>query len=247
MKVSVKEMKFGLTNAHDCSYLAGRTARSLFLDPSSEPSEDVAMLLTRAGFRRTGDHLFKPYCPDCKACVPVRLKVGEFEPRRRHRRIWGRNKDLSIKVRQPAFREDWYQLYQRYVLERHPHSEMCPPSRSQFREFLLSRWSHSLFLCVYHERRVKSIAVTDVVADAASAVYTFYDPQEKERSLGIYSILAQALLANVCGKKYLYLGYWINEHVKMHYKLDFSPSELLMPDGHWVPCSTCADERGHDS
>ncbi len=242
MKVSVTEMKFGLTDARECSYLAGRKARNLFLDPAREPSEDTAMLLTRAGFRRTGDHLFKPYCPDCSACVPVRLNVREFAPRRRHRRIWSKNQDLTIKVRPPAFREDWYQLYQRYVVTRHPGSDMCPPSRAQFRSFLLSRWSRSLFLCVYHQSCVLSIAVTDVVNDAASAVYTFYDPEQQGRSLGIYSILAQAVLAKLCGKRYLYLGYWINGHVKMHYKLDFSPSEQLMADGQWIACGAHASK-----
>jgi len=238
MKVLVSEMKFGVTDTHACSYLAERTARSLFLDPAHAPSSDQATLLTRAGFRRTGDHLFKPYCPDCNACVPIRLNVRDFAPRRRHRRIWGKNQDLTIKLRSPAFREDWYQLYQRYVLTRHPNSEMCPPSRAQFRNFLLSRWSRSLFLCVYRGPRVLSIAVTDVVGDAASAVYTFYDQTQSARSLGIYSILAQAALARLCDKRYLYLGYWINGHVKMHYKLDFSPSEQLTADGRWVTCDT---------
>ena len=240
MNISVTEMKFGITDAHDCSYLAGRKARNLFLDPAREPGLDVAVLLTRAGFRRTGDHLFKPYCASCDACVPVRLNVRDFAPRRRHRRIWRKNSDLSIVVRSPAFREDWYQLYQRYVLTRHPGSDMCPPSRAQFRDFLLSRWSESLFLCVYDGPKILSIAVTDVVGDAASAVYTFYDPERKARSLGIYSILAQASLARLCGKRHLYLGYWINGHVRMHYKLDFSPSEQLLADGRWVACDSRA-------
>ena len=243
MKVSITEMKFGLTDTHDCSYLTGRTARSLFLDPAANPSEEVAMLLTRSGFRRTGNHLFKPFCAGCKACVPVRLNVGDFKPRRRHRRIWGRNSDLTIELRQPSFCEDWYRLYERYVLARHPRSEMCPPSRNQFEEFLLSRWSRSLFVCISNQSRVMSIAVTDIVGDAASAVYTFYDPEAPSRSLGIYSILVQAMLTKLCGKRHLYLGYWIDGHAKMHYKLDFSPSELLLPDGRWVACGERTRER----
>ncbi len=243
MNASVTEMKFGITDTHDCAYLAGRTARNLFLDPVRVPSSDEAMLLTRAGFRRTGDHLFRPYCPDCDACVPVRLDVRAFAPRRRHRRIWRKNSDLTIKVRPPVFREDWYRLYHRYVLTRHPGSDMCPPSRAQFRDFLLSRWSRSLFLCIYHGPCVLSIAVTDVVSDAAVAVYTFYDTDQTVRSLGIYSILAQASLARLCGKRHLYLGYWIDGHARMRYKLDFSPSEQLMPDGRWVAADAHAGCR----
>lgn len=236
MKVSVKEMKFGVTEAHQCSYLAGKTARNLFLDPSSAPDRETVLLLTKAGFRRTGNHLFKPYCPNCKACIPLRLRVGAFKVRRRHRRIVKKNADLKVRIEKPAFREDWYQLYKKYIRERHSEGEMYPPSRAQYREFLLSRWSQSLFICSYLEDRIVSIAVTDVVGDASSAVYTFYDPEHMHRSLGVYSILLQTSLSKICGKNYLYLGYWINGHEKMHYKLEFSPSEALIGEGRWMLC-----------
>ena len=240
-------MRFGLTETHDCTYISGRTARNLFYDPLGEPAEEVATMLTRAGFRRTGDHLFRPLCPDCKACVPLRLRLNDFKPQRRHRRIWRRNQDLTVEIQRPDFREDWYQLYHRYIVARHPHSDMCPPSRDQFRRFLLSRWGQSLFLCVYQQSRPMSVAVTDVVGEASSALYTFYDPAEMTRSLGIYSILLQATLSRLCGKKYLYLGYWINGHVKMHYKMDFHPSELMLEDGRWVACGNPSHDRSHDS
>ncbi len=236
MKVAVKEMRFGVTEAHHCSYLTGKTARNLFLDPSSIPDRETAWLLTKAGFRRTGNHLFKPYCPDCKACIPLRLRVQEFRAKRRHRRILRKNADLRVKIEQPAFREDWYQLYERYIRGRHSEGEMYPTTRAQYREFLLSRWSHSLFICSYLENRILSIAVTDVVGDASSAVYTFYDPDQMHRSLGVYSILMQTCLSRICGKNYLYLGYWINGHEKMHYKLEFSPSEALIGEGRWMLC-----------
>lgn len=236
MKISVKELKFGLTELHDCSYLTGKMARNLFLDPTALPDRDTVFELTNAGFRRTGNHLFKPYCPSCRACVPLRLRVREFMTRRRHRRILQKNADLSLRIEQPAFREDWYQLYDKYIRARHSDGEMFPPSRFQFREFLLSRWSRSLFLCSYLDDRAMSIAVTDVIGDASSAVYTFYDPDEPHRSLGIFSILMQTSLSRLCGKNFLYLGYWINGHEKMHYKLEFLPSEVLLGDGHWVLC-----------
>ncbi len=231
-------MKFGVTEAHDCSYIAGKMARNLFLDPSSAPDQETALVLTKAGFRRTGNHLFKPFCPSCKACIPLRLRVREFRTRRRHRRILQKNVDLRLSIEQPRFQEDWYQLYEKYIRARHSEGEMYPPSRSQFREFLLSRWSHSLFLCSYLDDRVMSIAVTDVIGDASSAVYTFYDPEERHRSLGVFSILMQTSLSRICGKNYLYLGYWINGHEKMHYKLEFSPSEALLGDGRWVLCAS---------
>lgn len=234
----IKEVKFGITKGHECSYLHGKEAQNLYLDPRTPPDEETLCMLTSAGFRRTGNHLFKPFCRGCQACVPVRLRVSEFQPRRRHRRILKRNADLELRVESPRYREDWYRLYEDYIRSRHPSSEMAPTSPAQFKDFLLSRWSNSLFLCSYLEGRIMSIAVTDIIGDSSSAVYTFYDAEESRRSLGTFSILAQISLSRMCGKKHLYLGYWVDGHAKMHYKLEFSPCELLQSEGRWVECSS---------
>ncbi len=238
MNGPIKEVKFGVTKEHKCSYLRGKEARNLFLDPAMTPDEETVRMLTHAGFRRSGNHLFKPFCPDCQACVPVRLRVCEFQARRRHRRILQRNQDLDVRLESPAYRDDWYQLYERYIRARHPSSEMAPSSPARFNDFLLSRWSKSLFLCSYLEDRIMSIAVTDVIGDSSSAVYTFYDARESRRSLGIFSILAQIAVSRICGKKHLYLGYWIDGHAKMQYKLEFSPCEVLRSEGRWVECAS---------
>lgn len=234
---AVKEVKFGITEGHECAYLRGNEARNLFLDPRTPLDEETLCMLTSVGFRRTGNHLFKPFCPNCQACVPVRLRVAEFQPRRRHRRILNKNADLELRVESPRFQEDWYRLYEDYIRSRHPSSEMSPTTPTQFKDFLFSRWSRSLFLCSYLDDRIMSIAVTDVVGDSSSAVYTFYDSEEAGRSLGIFSILAQICLSRICGKKHLYLGYWVDGHAKMRYKLEFSPCELMHSEGRWVECS----------
>ena len=235
----MQAVRFGITEGHRCAYLARKEARNLFLDPAMAPDEETVHTLTQAGFRRTGNHLFKPLCPDCQACTPVRVRIADFQARQRHRRILNRNTDLELRIEPPSYRDDWYGLYEDYIQLRHPSSEMSPATPGQFRAFLLSNWSKSLFLCTYLDGAVKSIAVTDVVGEAVSAVYTFYDGTEARRSLGIYSILAQIALAKVCGKTHLYLGYWVDGHAKMRYKLEFPPCEVLCRDGKWTEKEPC--------
>ena len=51
----------------------------------------------------------------------------------------------------------------------------------------------------------------DTLADGLSAVYTFYDTRQGRRSLGVYAVLWQIEAARRQGKKWLYLGYWIED------------------------------------
>jgi arginine-tRNA-protein transferase len=76
-----------------------------------------------------------------------------------------------------------------------------------------------------------AVALTDVLGDGLSMVYSFFDPGEDERSLGTYMILDHIERAKRMGLAYVYLGYWVNGSRKMDYKARFLPQERLMPDG----------------
>jgi arginine-tRNA-protein transferase len=81
--------------------------------------------------------------------------------------------------------------------------------------------------------------VTDIDAQAMSAVYTFYDPGEAARGLGTLAILRQIEWARREGRRHLYLGYWIAGHDKMDYKRRFRPLEGF--DGRsWRPFEAIA-------
>jgi len=234
VKDEVGKKQFYLTPAHPCSYLPGRQARTLFLDPRDTIHPPLYQALTEHGFRRSGSHLYRPRCDGCQACVPTRVPVDDFEPRRNQRRVLTRNVDLVVQVEPAIFNRRYYDLYVRYIHGRHRDGDMYPPTIDQFRSFLLSQWSNSVFLCSYLDDELIAVAVCDQLPEGLSAIYTFFDPEHPSRSLGTWSILQQIELCRRSGLTYLYLGYWIQDSRKMRYKLDFRPVELFL-ESRWTP------------
>ncbi|MCX7064638.1 MAG: arginyltransferase [Proteobacteria bacterium] len=230
------DKQFFLTPPHPCSYLKDRTARTLFLDPREVINAATYSALTHAGFRRSGGHLYRPYCDGCKACVPVRVPVAEFRWSRRFRRIRRANAAVVISMREAVFAERYFKLYASYIESRHADGDMHPPNVDQFQSFLLSNWTNSAFLVLEEHGQLLGVAVTDRVPDGLSAIYTFFDPVLAKRSLGVLAVLAQIEHCVTNAIPYLYLGYWVRDSAKMHYKTDYRPIELLVGD-RWVRLS----------
>jgi arginine-tRNA-protein transferase len=78
-----------------------------------------------------------------------------------------------------------------------------------------------------------AVALTDVLSDGLSMVYSFFEPSEESRSLGTYMILDHINRARRLGLPYVYLGYWIEGSKKMDYKGRFLPQQRLAPSG-WM-------------
>jgi arginine-tRNA-protein transferase len=229
----LRNHQFFITPSHPCSYLAAREATTLFLDPREAVSEDLYSDLTDLGFRRSGAHLYRPHCESCSACVPVRIPVQDFSARRRHRRVNKRNADLKVRIEPASLQPKYFSLYERYISARHRDGDMFPANADQFRSFLLSPWARTEFLCLYLGPRLISVGAIDRQKNGFSAIYTFFDPELDDRSLGVYSVLQQIELCKRRTSPYLYLGYWVKDCQKMSYKTDYRPLELLVND-RWV-------------
>lgn len=227
-------MKFYQTPPHRCSYLPDRDAVTLFADPHANMDVAGYSRLAELGFRRSGSELYRPHCPDCSACVPVRVPVCEFQARRRERRILTRNQDLRVCSRDTTFRQVHFDLYARYLQARHQGAGMDQPTPEDYRRFLCSDWCTTEFVEFRRGDRLLAVAVTDVLAEGLSAVYTFFDPDQGARSLGTFTILWQINEAKRRGLPWLYLGYWIEECQKMRYKGHLRPLQALQGT-HWTP------------
>ncbi|GAB2513142.1 arginyltransferase [Lysobacter humi (ex Lee et al. 2017)] len=228
------------TGLHPCGYWPERQARDLVLDPRDPRLADWYALALGWGFRRSGDIVYRPHCGACRACTPVRIPVAPFVPDRTQRKCLRRNADVVMRIC-PAERTDEHlALYRRYLAARHAGGGMDDHGATEFDQFLTGRWSRTRFLEFRlapvdgAPGRLIAVAVTDVTADALSAVYTFYDPDAAARGLGTYAILRQLQWAAEDGRHHLYLGYWIAGHPKMDYKRRFRPLEAF--DGRqWRP------------
>jgi arginine-tRNA-protein transferase len=232
------------TGEHPCGYFAGRIARDLVLDPRDPSLADAYPTALIQGFRRSGGHVYRPHCPACRACVPVRLCVRDFRPDRSQRRCLRDNADVGTRM-VPALRTDEnFALYRRYLLARHGDGPMADTDEDDFDEFVSSPWSPTRFMELRRDGRLLGVAITDVVPNALSAVYTIFDPDERGRGLGTLAILKQIEFAQSAGCEYLYLGYWIDSHPKMHYKARFRPLQTLDPSGWHELGAPLADRTG---
>ena len=234
MKDELTSKQFYLTPNHPCSYLSGREARTLFLDPRDTVDAASYAALTSVGFRRSGSHLYRPHCDGCKACVPVRVPVEQFRWKRRFRRVLEKNSDIEVFWEPAQFTPRHFHLYARYIGDRHGDGDMYPPTPDQFRSFLLSSWSDTAFMSLYLDAQLVCSAVTDQLDDGLSAIYTYFDPRLDNRSLGVLAVLKQLEYCLENNLSYLYLGYWIRDAAKMRYKTDYRPIELFL-NTRWIP------------
>ena len=189
MTARTPRLRLYATPDHPCSYLAGREARTVFVDPGYPKSRALYTELSRFGFRRSGTHIYRPECVHCSECTPIRIPVARFRPRRIHRRIRAANRDLTFRIRPAGFESEHFALYRRYISVRHAGGGMDDPTPGQYRDFLTSAWSDTLFFEYSLGAAVLAVSVVDRLSDALSCVYTFFDPAHGRRSLGTYAIL----------------------------------------------------------
>ena len=227
-------LRFFATPGHPCSYFADREARTVFLDPAGPTNPLLYTRLSRAGFRRSGAQVYRPECaPRCRACIPVRVPVSRFRPRRIHRRVRAANRDLTLRVLPECFEPAHFALYRRYLSARHAGGGMEGHSPAEYRDFLVSPWCDTLFFEYSLGGQAVAVSVVDRLSDALSCVYTFFDPAHGQRSLGTYAILSAIDAVRRDSLEWLYLGYYIADSPKMRYKAGYLPQERLI-DGRWV-------------
>lgn len=223
---------FYLAAPHPCSYLPGKTAANLFADPATPMDMERYSALARLGFRRSGPLVYRPHCLHCSACLPVRIPAKQFKPNRNQQRTWKRNQNLHVTRRAVEFRQDHFELFCRYLTARHPNGGMDNSTPEEYLSFIASPWSKTSLIEFYDAEQLLGVAILDILADGLSAVYSFFDPNEKKRSLGVYMILWEINEAKQLGAPYVYLGYWIKTCKKMGYKSAFRPFEVYQ-DGKW--------------
>ncbi len=200
-------------------------------------------LLTHGGFRRSQSIAYRPACDACHACVSVRVVADEFRPSRSFKRILARNADLVGEQRSAVPTSEQYSIFRAYLDERHHQGGMADMTVLDYA--MMVEDSHVETRIIEYRRRAAdgdksrrggdliAVALTDILGDGLSMVYSFFDPDESERSLGTFIILDHIARAKRMGLPYVYLGYWIEGSRKMHYKGRFLPQQRLAPSG-WL-------------
>jgi len=228
--------QFYLTAPSACPYLPGREERKVFTHLVGRRAAQLNDALTQSGFRRSQTIAYRPACENCRACVSVRVLVDDFRPGRTMRRVLARNADMNAAYAPAQATSEQYSLFRGYVDSRHSDGGMADMSVLDFS--MMVEDSHVETRLVEYRRpgadgRNELIAccLTDVLADGLSMVYSFYEPDEADRSLGVYMILDHIERARALGLPHVYLGYWVEGSKKMGYKSRFLPQERLGMNG----------------
>jgi len=229
----ISSVRLFRTSPHPCSYKDSEQAATVFVDPDLVIDKALNSKLSDLGYRRSGAHLYRPDCDFCQACISCRVPVAEFQFNRSQRRILRRNESLRMVEKSDLTDEIAYDLYQRYINQRHLNGDMFPASLEQYEAFIKTKMVDTRFCLFYEQDELLAVSVVDFLEQGLSAVYTFFDPDQSQRSLGNFAILWQIKKCQELGLPYLFLGYWIKGCGKMEYKSKFRPLEMLI-NGRWV-------------
>jgi leucyl-tRNA---protein transferase len=229
--------QFFLTPGGPCPYLPGKTERKVFARLSGSLAQPLNEALTHSGFRRSQMIAYRPACEGCSACVSVRIVAGAFAPSRNQKRIARRNVDLVRREVQAEATREQFALLRTYLDSRHAGGGMSDMGLFDY-VAMVEETPVQTHIVEYRETtptgeagRLLGCALTDVLRDGLSMVYSFFHPGEDGRSLGTYMILDHIAAAQARGVPYVYLGYWIAGSRKMEYKIRFQPLEALGPQG----------------
>jgi len=242
--------QFYVTAPQPCPYLEGRAERKLFTALQGEGAEKLNNSLSRQGFRRSQNVLYRPSCADCTACLSARIRVADFTHSRSQRRILKRNADLRRTATSPWATEEQYALFRRYLDLRHADGGMADMDIFEFAAMIEETPVKSRVI-EYREsaatpgsvRALIATCLTDVLDDGLSMVYSFYEPDRIKSSLGTYLILDHIEIARRIGLPYVYLGYWVPGSHKMGYKANFTALEIFK-GGEWINIGNPEDHAG---
>ena len=228
--------QFYLTAPSPCPYLAGKEERKVFTHLVGERAGELNNILTQGGFRRSQSIAYRPACEGCRCCVSVRVVAKEFSPTRSMRRIANRNADVASELKIAVPTSEQYAIFRGYLDSRHRDGGMADMTVLDYA--MMVEDSHIETRIIEYRRRephgmgaLVAVALTDVLADGLSMVYSFFEPDEAPRSLGTLMVLDHIARARQMGLAYVYLGYWVRGSRKMDYKGRFLPQERLTPDG----------------
>jgi len=213
--------------------------RKLFTALQGEYATKLNDALSKQGFRRSQNVLYRPSCAECSSCFSARIRVADFKPSKSQRRVLKKNAHLARNAMSPWATEDQFTLFRRYLEHRHADGGMADMDIFEFAAMVEETPIKSRVIEYTsppepddQSRDLAAVCLTDVFDDGLSMVYSFFAPELTKNSLGTYIILDHIEIARAAGLPYVYLGYWVPGSPKMAYKAGFNALEIYQ-DGEW--------------
>lgn len=216
----LKEVSF--EDLTDCPYINGKFSRNEYFVAQNVSKLELESLLSK-GWRKFGPYYFRPKCPSCRKCIPIRVNVTDFKLSKSQKRVLNKNKDVSVKINDLDYCPKIYDLYKMHSKKRFDSDIMTE------RDFFLTHYTPSTntFQVEYYlKSEMVGLGFLDFSSESLSSIYFIYNPDYKRRSLGIFSAIKEIELAKQWSLKHYYLGYFVEENHFMSYKAQFKPNSL---------------------
>ena len=241
--------QFYVTAPQECPYLENQVERKLFTALYGSNSEKLNNSLSKQGFRRSQNVLYRPSCSSCCACLSARIPVSEFSLSKSQKRTIKANTDLSRIVKDPIASDEQFLLFNKYIKERHANGGMSEMDCEDFSAMIEETNVNSKVVEYYQSnengKKLLSLSLIDILDDGISMVYSIFEPGTEKRSLGKYMILDQIELARELKLDHVYLGYWVEGSPKMDYKKEYKPLEVFK-DNTWKSTTNLSLEPSAD-
>ncbi len=232
IKFQQKLLNLRITRSHECAYLENREEQRLAADISEVP--ELHDQLAESGFRRVENWVYRPVCNECNSCLPIRIDAQNFILSKNMRRILLKNSQFQMSLNDKNADEESFELFKTYLKSRHKDGQMATMSYSDFHSMIHNSPIETFMLKYRNQNNtLTACLLMDAQRDGLSAVYSFFDPNLKQQSLGTFLVLSAIDLTKKSSKKWLYLGYLVRNSQKMAYKARFKPHQLYL-NGFWV-------------
>jgi arginine-tRNA-protein transferase len=219
-----------------CSYQPGERASMHYTIVGLASAADYQAKL-QAGWRRFGRSFFHPVCPNCQKCQSLRVPVATFRPNRSQLRARAANADIRLVIGEPYVTAEKLWLYDRFHEFQSDHvgwREHDPKDPNDYVESFVDNPFPTEEWCYYLDDRLVGVGYIDALPDCLSAIYFFYNPDLRNRSLGTFNVLCTIDAAIARNLTHVYLGYFVDGCRSSEYKARFQPNEVLSADDAWV-------------
>jgi arginine-tRNA-protein transferase len=209
-----------VSDNHPCPYLPDRQARMEYFFAAGVSAAELDTLLS-SGWRKFGLYFFRPRCPGCRACVPLRVPTDTFGPSKSQRRTARKAAAITVAFRALEFRPEIFDVYREHSLTRFG-------KQAQMEEFLQSFYQPScpaLQSEYWLDGRLVAVGILDRSENGLSSVYFVFRDCAAPYGLGTLSAMAEIAFAAGQGLGYYYLGYVIDANRHMAYKAGFRPHQ----------------------
>ncbi len=178
-----------------------------------------------SGYRRNGNVIYNMHCFGCKACIPIRIDPQKFSPSRNQKRVWRRNRDVTVEIHPLTCSEENLQLLEKFLSARYPGRDSSP--LEYYTGFFMNHITSTVEFRYTIGTELIGVAIVDLSTAWLNVVFFYFNPAAGKRSPGTYNIL---FLIDFCRQKKIkciYLGYWIKDVKAMSYKAKFKPHYLF--------------------